>query len=49
VSVSASGVGGGVGELEIAIEGKGDGEYAAIDGRWVGRLEVPKNKNSNNR
>jgi len=36
---------GGIGELEMAIERKGDGEYVATNRRWVGGLEVPKKAN----
>jgi hypothetical protein len=34
----------GIGKLEIAIKGNGDGECVVIDGRWVSPLEVPQNK-----
>ena len=36
---------GGIGELEVAIERKGDGEYVAANRRRVGGLEVPKKAN----
>jgi len=36
---------GGIGELEMAIERKGDGEYVATNRRRVGGLEIPKKAN----